>query len=649
MLANSSEVRTRLGSRSLATIDWQVVAGVAFVLLVTGIGVALTMQGWRSRIPAFDLLTYIYSGREFLASGTLPQHGDTGSYGSFKPAGTAWLMMPSMLLFDDPRLSEYVGTALLHFATLLGLFFIARHYFNLWCAYLAVLLYGLSHHGLFLAGSLWPNGRPDFYVWIVLFVTLWVSRKDGKFLAAAGTVGAVGMQVDMGIAPAIFIFPAVWLFYRPPVRLAPLLVGAALALLVWAPYLRFEAGRGFVDLRSQLLLQGIFPAENYTAAWCEPERVLHRYEAPGDAAPTYAPVYERPAATQAQALQRVGSTLWEKLRSNYVAVASIPGASTLLLLLTLTGMVGLTGSRRGDAAELFISRRLWRPWFTLAGVGMIVVGLAFNEALVARYLSQGTELDTAVISKIHRVQSVLLLGGIILLLEKPLARLVGHIWRRTGGEPPTDDRAERTRLLALCLGVPWVVLLLVAEPGKPERFWWIWPLQILFLAAAITVLLPRLRVPQRLTWAVLVSIVAVILVNPFMQWRVSDWWQEGWSGHDADQVRVVEYVADQIEAAGRDEAAIGYQTFIYRFMAAYHVINPQYKVGAEFDLLFSQMEGVTNTNRCAEGLSPEDEYRIVQVRPEPDPAAPREYFDMSIGENYRLLRQFGSYRVYTLD
>src|SRR5919108_5013515 len=253
--------------------------GIGFVLLITSISMLLTTQGWKSRVPAFDLLTYIYGAHEFIESGTLPQHGDTGSYGSYKPPGTAWLMMPSTALLSDPRLAQYVGTAFLHFATLLGIFLLAWRCFGAWPAYLAVLLYGLSAPGINLAGSLWPNGRPDFYIWFVLLTSHWAIRQDARYLAAALAVWGLGMHVGMAIAPAPFILPFIWLYYRPPVRLAPLLIAGLIVLTAWSPYLRLEATRGFADMRSQLLLQSIFPAY-YEQSWCDPNLTLHTWDGP---------------------------------------------------------------------------------------------------------------------------------------------------------------------------------------------------------------------------------------------------------------------------------------------------------------------------------------------------------------------------------
>ena len=44
--------------------------GLAVVFFVALTAVALTVQGWRSRIPTFDLVTYIESAHKLLAHGT---------------------------------------------------------------------------------------------------------------------------------------------------------------------------------------------------------------------------------------------------------------------------------------------------------------------------------------------------------------------------------------------------------------------------------------------------------------------------------------------------------------------------------------------------------------------------------------------------
>jgi hypothetical protein len=160
-------------------------------LIVAVLSTALTMQGWRSRIPAFDMLPYLVNIQDFLGSGLLPRFGDTSSYGSLSPPGTTWLMLPGALLFQDIRLTEYTGAALLHFATLLGIFLLGREAFGYRTGLLAVLLYGLSANALFFAGSLWPIARPDIYVWVVYLSVRWAVRDDPRYLGAAAACSLV--------------------------------------------------------------------------------------------------------------------------------------------------------------------------------------------------------------------------------------------------------------------------------------------------------------------------------------------------------------------------------------------------------------------------------------------------------------------------
>ncbi|HEX6386758.1 MAG TPA: hypothetical protein VF177_18985, partial [Anaerolineae bacterium] len=182
--------------------------GVAVVLLVTAIGLLLALQGWKSRPPATDMMTFIYNADAFLKNGTFPQYGDISSYGSFSTPGTSWLMVPGMLIFTDPRLFEKAGSALLHFGTLLGVFLLAQSALGSRPAYLSVVLYGLSGIGLSFAGSLWPIGHPFFYVWMTYFAVHWVTCRDTRYFAAVIVTWMAGMYVDMAITPAVMMLPA---------------------------------------------------------------------------------------------------------------------------------------------------------------------------------------------------------------------------------------------------------------------------------------------------------------------------------------------------------------------------------------------------------------------------------------------------------
>jgi hypothetical protein len=214
-----------------------------------------------------------------------------------------------------------------------------------------------------------------------------------------------------------------------------------------------------------------------------------------------------------------------------------------------------------------------------------------------------------------------------------------------------------TEVFVLSLVVPWLTLLIVAELGNQGRFLWLWPLQAIALSAFITNIMARLRMPSSLLWLSYLVLTGALVISPFhpheyataAQTRVKLWLRNGWAGSDPEEVRVVDYVSNQIRSAGRDHAAIGYQVFIYEFMAKYNILDRQYKVGAEFDFLFKHRRDIANTNQCAEGLSPADDYRIVQTRPKYGEEEPRHYFDVPLGKDFRLMRSFDLYQVFKRD
>src|SRR5215212_7937345 len=103
--------------------------GTSVALLLAVLGVVLILQGWKSRIPNFDMLTTIDAAQQVIDHGRLPDRGVVTSFGSFTPPGLTWLMLPGVALFRDPRLFESAGSLTVYVGTLLGIFLVARRYF----------------------------------------------------------------------------------------------------------------------------------------------------------------------------------------------------------------------------------------------------------------------------------------------------------------------------------------------------------------------------------------------------------------------------------------------------------------------------------------------------------------------------------------
>ena len=130
------------------------------VICLTAIaGLLRAPQGWRTRFVTWDLVILLESAHKFVTAGHIPFQGCLNGFVTYIPPGTNWLLVPGVILFDDPRLFQSVGAATLYLGTLAGMCLLARSYCGSWCGVLSVVLYSTSAFGLLFAISLWPRGH----------------------------------------------------------------------------------------------------------------------------------------------------------------------------------------------------------------------------------------------------------------------------------------------------------------------------------------------------------------------------------------------------------------------------------------------------------------------------------------------------------
>ena len=514
---------------------------VAAALIVGALGVTMALQGWRSDVPGDDVIPYIDGAHALLSHGRLPDHGHPTSYHSYATPGLAWVTLPGVWLLHDVRLVDVPGNAILHLGTLIGILLLARGCFGDRCALLAVLLYGISEQGLMFAHTYAPKGRHEFfYVWMAYWMCRWVSRQDAKYLAAALLTWIAGMYMFMEMAPAIFIVPAVWLVYKPAVRTRAFAAVAVVGLVLWYPYLRFEAGRRFADVRSQVLLETLHTADS-APSFCNPAAVFRSVSVAGDR----------------------------------TVVSSEPESA----LLTLRH--GLTGNFEGRIPGVH-----W-VLFVFAVAGLFIAGIG----------------------------------------------------------------ARRARVFAIALVVPWLLLLVLAERGRADRFVGLWPLQIVALAVFVDVVAARTgsRAGRLVRATLMVAVAGLLAVNPFLISRARGWWRDGFAGRDADEVRVAAYLASELRSGNRRSAAIGRQLFLedQPVEAPWRAVDARWRAGEAIDLVLNYRDDLINLNQCGEGVSAGDEYRVVESRP-PTPDAVY-YFDVQPSGHLAWVTQIGRYQIYKRD
>jgi hypothetical protein len=594
----------------------KLVRNVAVLALAAAIGLALAFQGWRSRIPdAQDWVFDATSALDLVQHGRIPHHGTITSYFSYAPPGEAWLYAPGILLFRDPRLAQLPVHALLYLGTLAGIFLLARRYLGQSVAFLATTAYALSMPAVNLTLSS-PRGQPFFYVAMVYCICRWVEEMDGRFLAGALLAWTTGMLVFLELAPAIFIVPVVWLLWRPPVRIRPLIWTGALVLLLWFPYLHFEVRRHFADIRSQVQLKLLTQPREDLKAWCGPNLV----PAP------IAPADDGGAALGLQ--HRINTRLaimGNGLGSNFKGI--VPGLNLILIPMTLAG--------------LWLCLGAWRPQTsTRASTGFsLSLALLFAAFLVhglhtSSHSSSflGREFQSRLPWLLSGSPQIMLLGFLFLGITGILFGTRKRIGTILGTWAVQFDSRDNPKPLALALLIPWITLLCVAERFRPDRFQWLGALQVVVLAVAIS------AVPRRghFRWVGPAALVVLIAANPVLTKRITAWYQTGWSGTDAPESQLADYLATKIHAAGENSSRIGYPVP----MIAGH---PQNDVGltdgASIDLLL-KFKGVANVSECAEGISPNDQFRVV------DRTTFEPYLDVPPTEHFRLDRRFGSLEVY---
>lgn len=616
--------------------------GVAWILLVGALGAALAIQGWRSRVPSTDVIPYVDSAHAWLSRAQLPDRGVVTGLGSYAPPGLAWVVLPGVSLFSDERMFDVPGMVLLHLGTLIGIFLLARACFGAPCAFFSVLLYGLSDRGLTFAGSLalaGPRGHPFFYVWMAYWIYGWVARRDARYVAAACLTWLVGMWFFMEIAPAAFMVPAVWILYRPPVRLRPLVLATAVALVIWFPYLRFESARSFADIRSQLLIQDMIPA-SYSDALCDSTLTLRRWDGASVQTASSGP---GPTTGMTRFAIWSGSRLLAAahgLAGNFAGL--VPGVDLALLGLTVAGLMiagrGPGRARFGvrDDATGFLSA----SWPAALAIGLLAWALIANEEVAGRVLGSRLRLGQFAITSIRLLQALAAFAAIALLARRPIARFLERLAARL------DPESCAPRVLVVTLVIPWVVLLLLVEPGREDRLLGLWPLQAIVLSFVALTLSAGFH---RAAWyadRLAPSLIAMlILVNPFVVSRVESWRQDGWSGPDTLENQVADYLARQLHAEGRTRAVIGYRLFSDGPPTPpWRAADDRWKIGQEIDVVLEYTRGISNLNQCVEGLSTRDEYRVVEMSPSSADAA--YYFDVPLPGHLRFLERIGPYEVY---
>jgi hypothetical protein len=580
--------------KSTTWIDLLIILAAGTVMLL------LHFQGWKSReLVNLDMLPYYSGAKEFLSTGKIVEKGELSSYFSYNPPGTWFLMIPGMLLTSDPRLQELAGTALIIYGTLIFLYLAAREAAGRVVAVPATIMFALSRLGFI---GLWPVGHPFFIVASLYFLLLWIKRRAAWALGACIAILAYGLYVDLAIIPLLFVLPVLWLIYRPPLGWKSLLLSALFGLLVWFPYLRYEYNRGFVDLASLLLLRPVdtvWQKNQATPVYCYAAQPGENDE-PND---LYLPYVGGPEIQKRVIYSESGwknQAAFESCRvllnidRNFDTDLFLLGANryfdSILWWIFMTGWMtlGWITVRAWRPIQRIIQavagRRKWIP-LALAAVGALAFYLLATPSLLANFAADK--------SVPHNISLAIVQFGEYM----PWIWLAICVGLFISVFVP--NRNPDNAILLIAFSLPWVLLVVLGEPGKPERFWFMWPLQVLIMILFLCWLVARLPRAKLIYVFLTVALGVALLPFPFYAQQVSDGWIHGYAGIDNDQWKVAEFLAGEAKTERVDSMRVEY------WLADSNLpVNPLYTgdhISDWFDYLLLYPFGVHNVGRIASG------------------------------------------------
>jgi hypothetical protein len=544
----------RFSLADLADLGWIVAITLAASLLM--------YSGWRDQSPfdSPDILAHQGNAIDLLRSGVIPYRGQGLSYSGWGPPGTSYLMVPGVLLMPDPRLAEVPGAVLLHFGTLLFLFLIVRGSLGRGAAWAAVALAGLLP---IIGPTLWPNGHPFFVVGMLYFLIRWVRDRAPHAFSAALLLAGLGMYVYFTIAPALIAMALIALIYRRPVSWRSFAAALAALIVVWWPYLHFEAGRGFTDIGIMVLRRDL------TVAQAQPSTPVYCYASlPGELDfqdRVYMPwtgesdphrvIY--PGAGRGAQFELQLCTLLNKsdrnFDSGYFLVNDPAWPAGLLFGVYLTGCwVLVFGALRGveKISKGWSRVRAIPVWkFLLAcALGTALIFLLIRPAVLGTLLVGDPDWNLSARLLLAQISAY----GILLWISMGIGLLLASRW---------EDAPKEMGVLAAMIGGCGFLLVVLSEIERSWRFWWFWPLQCIAIVAAAAGLIQWIKPSRGITIAVWILAVGLFFPYRSVMAKTDSILRYGYGGRESGEMQALQWLAEAARKNPETTISIGVTRF----------------------------------------------------------------------------------------
>lgn len=263
----------------LAVIGWLVSA--AFKLSLSG-----------TVVFDYDVVPVVALGWEWLHhGGPFPAHGTLASVAAYNLPGLVWLHLPALTVTSSPWLAMVLTLLWFNLLGTFAAYALGRDLSGEIGGAAAALLFTFSETTIAASTIAWAQLLlPTFFIGVALCLFRWWRTGRGAWMLAAGLIALLAFMTHFSavlLLPVIIVF---WLLSGAVVRWRWLLLTAALAGALLAPYLAFQVERDFRDLQAFLTRRVQIPAEEFDAVRAEVARLARAQAAPVTTAPADAAV-----------------------------------------------------------------------------------------------------------------------------------------------------------------------------------------------------------------------------------------------------------------------------------------------------------------------------------------------------------------------
>ncbi len=198
------------------------------------------------------------------------------------------------------------------------------------------------------------------------------------------------------------------------------------------------------------------------------------------------------------------------------------------------------------------------------------------------------------------------------------------------------DHNPDNAILFIAFSLPWILLVILAEPGRPDRFWYMWPLQVLVMVLFLRWLVEKFNRARPVFWILVVALGVALLPLPFDTERVSNGLANGYAGNDSDQWKVVEFMAEK--AATETGRSLSIKYWLADSSVPVNPLKPGYRFKDWFDYLLYAEFGVKNLGKASMGNPVGGTWEVVDNRIGPPDSL----------KGLSPVATFGHYSVYQL-